>query len=45
MSKRTYGHVVVLPSRRLVRTAAENDSVICYMDKVSFIINIKTEDV
>ena len=27
MSKRTYGHVLVLPSRRLVRTTAEDDFV------------------
>ena len=27
MSERTYGHVLVLPSRRLVRTAAEDDFV------------------
>ena len=29
MSKRTYGHVLVLSSQRLVRTAAEDDFVIC----------------
>ena len=45
MSKGTYGHVLVLQSRRLVRTAAENDFVICCMDTDSFIINIKTEDI
>ena len=28
MSKCTYGHVLVLPSRRLIRTAAEDDFVI-----------------
>ena len=27
--KRTYGHVLVLPSRHLVHTAAEDDFVIC----------------
>ena len=27
--KRTYGHLLELPSRRLVRTAAEDDFVIC----------------
>ena len=33
MSKRTYGHVLVLPSRRLVRTAAEDDFVIKLTDE------------
>ena len=29
MSKRTYGHVLLLPSRRLVHPAADDDFVIC----------------
>ena len=29
MSKPTYGHVLVLPGRRLVRPAADDDFVIC----------------
>ena len=32
MSKRTYGHVLVLPSRRLVRTVAEDYFVIKLTD-------------
>ena len=30
LSKRTYGHVLVLPSRRLVRPAADDGFVICH---------------
>ena len=33
MSKRTYGHVLVLPSRRLVRPGADDDF---YMSKRTY---------
>ena len=29
MSKRTYGHVLVLPGQRVVHSAADDDFVIC----------------
>ena len=44
MSKRTYGHVLVLPSRRLVRPAADDDFVIWLLGGAKSKINEDQND-